>query len=161
MWGLLRTCFSMILDYSFHNFGSSPYQSHQLVEVCWISNLLGAGTWDKWVEVTSAGQDQTCARGSSFPISRIKICLPFKAPPAKGGGPCSWGIAAFLFWAEGSTNSLTPKELLVVYQSPWRQFNLVALCCWLKGLQFFTGNGFNQFLCFYPGILAVFRKHQQ
>ena len=73
----------MILDYSFHDFGSSPYQSHQLVEVCWISHLLGAETWAKWVEVTSAGQDQACPRGSSFPISGFKVCLPFKDPPAK------------------------------------------------------------------------------
>ena len=73
----------MILDYSFHNFSSSPNKSHQLVEVCWFSDLLGAETWAKWVEVTSAGQDQACARGSSFPISRFKVWLPFNDPPVK------------------------------------------------------------------------------
>ena len=33
--------------------------------------------------MTSAGQDQACPRGSSFSISRFKVCLPFKDPPAK------------------------------------------------------------------------------
>ena len=51
--------------------------------VNWIPDLLGEETKAKWAEVTSAGQGQACAKGTSFPISRFKVCLPCKAPAGK------------------------------------------------------------------------------